>query len=91
MLIKSKFKPPDAPLRPSVSNITKNSAVVMWMQPISDGGLPITGYILERREKFSPHWQKVGRRLIEECRYKLNNLDEGQEYEFRVNTMHNIF
>uniref|UniRef100_A0A8C0VPS4 Titin n=1 Tax=Cyanistes caeruleus TaxID=156563 RepID=A0A8C0VPS4_CYACU len=45
------YVPPDPPKTPEVTAITKDSMVVCWGHPDSDGGSPITNYIVERRDK----------------------------------------
>ena len=57
---------------------------VSWSPPDSDGGSRITSYIIERREKFATRWLRVTRDTITETTFKVKELLEGTEYEFRV-------
>ncbi|KAG8012533.1 Titin [Nibea albiflora] len=58
--------------------------VVEWKPPAKDGGSPIIGYHLERKEKNSILWTKLNKFVIPEARFKTSGLEEGIEYEFRV-------
>lgn len=51
---------------------------------MNDGGSPVTGYVIEKREKGSPRWIKAVETVGPDCKGKVDNLDEGTEYEFRV-------
>lgn len=51
---------------------------------MNDGGSPITGYVIEKREKGSPRWIKAGETGPHDTKGTADNLDEGVEYEFRV-------
>ena len=51
---------------------------------MNDGGSPVTGYIIEKREKGSPRWIKAVETVGPDCKGRVDNLDEGVEYEFRV-------
>uniref|UniRef100_A0A8C7EGV9 Titin n=1 Tax=Nothoprocta perdicaria TaxID=30464 RepID=A0A8C7EGV9_NOTPE len=77
------FDPPSPPGKPTVYDITENAATVAWTLPISDGGTPITGYILERREA-SGKWIRVNKTPILDMKYRVTGLFEGNTYEFRV-------
>ena len=57
---------------------------VKWSPPESDGGSRITNFILERREKFATRWVRVTRDTITETTFRVTDLMEGTEYEFRV-------
>lgn len=78
------YKEPGPPGTPSVTTVTKDSMVVQWHEPISDGGSKILGYHLERKERNSILWTKVNKTVIQDTHYKTINLEEGIEYEFRV-------
>jgi len=49
---------PDAPKQPTVKEVYHDSALISW-EPPADGGKPITGYIVERKEtkanRYTPH------------------------------------
>lgn len=78
------FSVPTAPGRPFVSTVTKYSMMVEWELPAKDGGSPIIGYHLERKEKNSILWTKLNKLVIPEAHFKASGLEEGIEYEFRV-------
>lgn len=40
---------PDAPKQPTVKEVYHDCALISW-EPPADGGKPITGYIVERKE-----------------------------------------
>lgn len=78
------FSVPAAPDTPYVSTVTKYSMVVEWEPPVRDGGSPVVGYHLERKEKNSILWTKLNKFVIPDARFKTSGLEEGIKYEFRV-------
>uniref|UniRef100_A0A8C4S557 Titin n=1 Tax=Erpetoichthys calabaricus TaxID=27687 RepID=A0A8C4S557_ERPCA len=78
------YVPPDPPKTPEVTAITKDSMVVCWGHPESNGGSEITNYIVERRDKTGLRWVKCNKRVVTDLRYKVSGLTEGHEYEYRV-------
>ncbi|XP_014667690.1 PREDICTED: titin-like [Priapulus caudatus] len=81
---KNMFDEPEPPAAPEVSNITPESCIINWKPPEKDAGIPVTGYHLEKRTGYSPRWMKVSREPITDTSYRLDELVEGEEYEFRV-------
>ena len=55
-----------------------------WTPPQSDGGSPITGYVVEMKETVSTRWTKATREPIEHTTLTVESLTTGREYEFRV-------
>ena len=55
-----------------------------WTEPESDGGSPITGYVVEKQDRFSTHWTPVTKREVPDTSFTVSGLSEGMEYEFRV-------
>ncbi|XP_038047566.1 titin-like, partial [Patiria miniata] len=83
-ITKPPYDVPGAPEQPTVSDIDSNQMTVTWETPSSDGGSPITGYILERKEKTSTRWTRVTKETITETTLTVKDLNEGKEYEFHV-------
>ncbi|XP_063336477.1 titin-like [Pelmatolapia mariae] len=84
VVVQYPFSVPAAPGTPFVSTVTKYSMVVEWEPPVRDGGSPVIGYHLERKEKNSILWTKLNKFVIPDARFKTSGLEEGIEYEFRV-------
>uniref|UniRef100_A0A8C4QXL2 Titin n=1 Tax=Eptatretus burgeri TaxID=7764 RepID=A0A8C4QXL2_EPTBU len=84
IVAKNPFVVPSQPKAPEVTTITRDSMIVVWGRPDSDGGSEITGYILEKHDKESPRWIRCIKRPIAELRYRVTNLQENHDYEFRV-------
>uniref|UniRef100_A0AAR2JV61 Titin n=1 Tax=Pygocentrus nattereri TaxID=42514 RepID=A0AAR2JV61_PYGNA len=78
------FSEPGAPNMPFVSSVTKDHMVIEWKPPSNNGGSPVIGYHLERKEKNSILWTKLNKLLIADTRFKTDGLEEGIEYEYRV-------
>lgn len=61
---------------------------VNWEEPETDGGSPITGYWLERKETTSKRWNRVTRDPIRPMplgvSHNVTGLIEGSQYIFRV-------
>ncbi|KAF3843851.1 hypothetical protein F7725_002700 [Dissostichus mawsoni] len=84
VIAKHQFRPPGPPGKPVVYNVTNDGMTIQWEQPIYDGGCPIHGFNVEKREKNSIMWQKVNTVLVKETDYRILELIEGLEYSFRV-------
>ena len=67
-----------------VSDVTKDSAVVTWKAPESDGGSPVTGYVVERSLAASARWLRVNKQPVTELKLSVEELVEDNEYMFRV-------
>lgn len=80
--------PPGQCEKPTLSRITIDSMTVNWEEPDSDGGSPITGYWLERKETTSKRWNRVTRDPIRPMplgvSHTVSGLIEGSQYLFRV-------
>ncbi|UJR23285.1 hypothetical protein I4U23_026301 [Adineta vaga] len=86
ILIKSPFDPPSAPEAPLIDEIFATTCRVQWSPPASDGGTPLTGYIVERHIQGASRWSKVTKQPISpDTTFVIaEDLVEGSEYEFRV-------
>ena len=78
------LEPPGAPGQPEINELTNNSATLHWDKPTSDGGGPITGYWIEKREENTDKWIPVNMSLSPSTYYTVPSLIEDRVYEFRV-------
>lgn len=84
IVAKNPFDEPGAPGTPEPNDWDRHMVELKWAAPAKDGGSPITGYIIEKREKGSTRWIKAGEQRTPDCKGTVENLDEGVTYEFRV-------
>jgi titin len=78
------FTVPLAPFSVEVTEVTGDSMTLTWSKPVTDGGSPISGYVVERLEKTSTRWIRVNREPVVECTTVARKLRKGLEYDFRV-------
>lgn len=57
---------------------------IKWNPPKSDGGAPIQGYIIERKEPKSNRWVKVNTKPVLGDTFKDETVKTGKQYEYRV-------
>ena len=76
---------PDKPSPPrnlDIPTITAESMDLTWEVPEDDGGSPITGYIVEKKNLSHRSWQEVAKTT--ELAATVTNLHDGNQYLFRV-------
>lgn len=84
IIAKDPYETPGQPGRPEAVDWNKDHVDLKWDAPASDGGAPITGYIIEKREKGSNRWEKGAEIPGDQTKGTCPRLEEGKEYEFRV-------
>uniref|UniRef100_H2YLF7 Uncharacterized protein n=1 Tax=Ciona savignyi TaxID=51511 RepID=H2YLF7_CIOSA len=84
VIAKNPYDIPGPPYKPTVTEVTKESMLVTWQPPSSDGGAVISKYILEKRSRTKKKWSKATSDEIGGNQYRVRGLREGQEYMFRV-------
>lgn len=72
------------PGTPEPEDWSANHVDLKWTEPISDGGSPITGYIIEMKDKYSPLWEKAVETTSANPKATVTGLVEGNDYQFRV-------
>jgi len=75
---------PGAPSAPEVSDVTSTSCHLTWTSSRSDGGTPVTGYVIERRTDVGGRWIPLKTKPTATNELDVTDLFEGQKYEFRV-------
>ena len=79
---------PGKPRSLEIVKTLKNGASLKWQAPASDGGAPITGYVLEHRVESGVKWVRAaaGDRgaAAADTAATIGGLKDGLVYEFRV-------
>lgn len=82
---KDPFGKPGKPGTPTAKLIDGGSAELEWAVPDSDGGAPITNYVVEMRES-GDKWRTKSED-VKETKMAVGGLKEGATYEFRVSAV----
>lgn len=80
-------EPPDSTKAPVVVDAAEGSITIEWEPPTFDGGRPISGYLIEKRETSSPRWSKATKQPVKGTDFTADDLIPGAEYEFRVSAI----
>uniref|UniRef100_A0A1I7XRB2 non-specific serine/threonine protein kinase n=1 Tax=Heterorhabditis bacteriophora TaxID=37862 RepID=A0A1I7XRB2_HETBA len=75
---------PGKPQNPEVTDWDADRVSLAWEPPASDGGAPITQYIIEKKGKHGREWQECGKVSGDQTSAEILGLKEGEEYQFRI-------
>ncbi|MCP9266046.1 Twitchin [Dirofilaria immitis] len=89
IIAKDPFNKPEVPGRPEPIATSEDTITLQWTQPLKDGGLPIQGYVLEKREE-GDNWSKCIFGLINDTQYRVTGLTPHKCYEFRVAAVNGV-
>jgi len=64
--------------------VSKDFVTLGWESPDTDGGAPLTGFIVERKDVTKASWVSAGRCEPDTFQFRVTKLIEGNEYEFQV-------
>jgi len=84
IVAKNPYDPPSPPSQPVIDDYDNKSVLLKWKRPPSDGGRPITHYVVEIKDKFSPTWTEVTKTEDPSPECKVEGLKEKMIYQFRV-------
>ena len=86
IIAKNPFDPPSKPDPPTPMDWGVDFCDLKWKVPSSDGGSPITGYIMEIRDKDKRAWKEAFKTPADtlEGKCPAPPIVEDHEYEFRV-------
>ncbi|KAJ9595175.1 hypothetical protein L9F63_013533, partial [Diploptera punctata] len=83
-IAKNPFDEPTKPGTPEITDYDNESVNLKWTKPSSDGGAPIEKYIIEKKDRFKPDWEKAIEVPGDQLEAKVPELKERAEYQFRV-------
>uniref|UniRef100_A0A8C1VDB8 Myosin-binding protein C, fast-type n=1 Tax=Cyprinus carpio TaxID=7962 RepID=A0A8C1VDB8_CYPCA len=81
---------PDPPENVKCTGVGEDSASIQWDPPTFDGGVPVKGYLMERKKKGSSRWTKLNFDIYESTTYEAKKMIEGVLYEMRVFAVNGI-
>lgn len=81
---------PSSPENVTCASVGEDSASITWDAPAYDGGVPIKGYLMERRKVGTPRWTKLNFDPYDSTTYEAKKMIEGQLYEMRVFAVNSI-
>lgn len=84
IVAKNPYEVTDKPGTPELVDWGPQHVELKWEAPKKTNGAPVTGYIIEKKEKFSPHWEEVLVTNTPEPKATVPELKEGNTYQFRV-------
>lgn len=84
IIAKNPYEVTDRPGNPEIVDWGPDFAELKWEAPKKTNGAPVTAYIIEKKEKFSPHWEEVCVTPTAEPKATVPELKEGNTYQFRV-------
>ena len=68
----------------TVDNVTNSSADLSWRKPANNGGLPITGYVIDYRVASRNFWTNATTIKADARTFTITKLMEETDYHFRV-------
>jgi len=77
--------PPVGPLE--VTDIHKEGCKIHWNKPKDNGGLPITGYLVEKMDTATGKWVPAGFVDPSATEHTINGLEPNRKYNFRVKAL----
>ena len=85
------LSPPGRPSGPvEVSKVTPSGCTVSWSKPKEDGGAPITGYSIEKKDVEKDYWSPCGKlsgkmaTVMKDLEFEVTDLVENFVYVFRI-------
>ncbi|XP_072568757.1 myosin binding protein Cb [Paramormyrops kingsleyae] len=81
---------PDPPEGVKCLSVGEDCATVTWEPPKFDGGVPIKGYLMERKKKGSSRWTKLNFDIYTSTTFEAKRMIEGVLYEMRVFAINEI-
>lgn len=82
VIILDKPGKPEGPLE--VHDVHKEGCKLKWKKPKDDGGLPITGYVVEKQDAQTGRWVPAGFVDGDKTDHEITGLEPNKKYNFRV-------
>ena len=84
VVAKNPFDEPSKPGTPEIVDYDNQSVDLKWKEPNSDGGADIEKYIIEKKDRYKPEWEKACEVPGNQLTAHVPDLKERAEYQFRI-------
>ncbi|KAK7901943.1 hypothetical protein WMY93_018712 [Mugilogobius chulae] len=81
---------PEPPENVRCTSVGEDFAVITWDVPPYDGGVPVKGYLMERKKVGSSRWTRLNFDVFESTTYEAKKMIDGVLYEMRVFAVNGI-
>ncbi|KAL7379328.1 hypothetical protein ABVT39_026316 [Epinephelus coioides] len=81
---------PNPPENVKCTSVGEDCGTITWDPPSFDGGVPVKGYLMERKKVGSSRWTKLNFDVYESTTYEAKKMIEGVLYEMRVFSVNGI-
>ena len=68
----SMFSIPEQPRNVKIEEVNRFEVILIWREPVFDGGARITHYNVEKREKLGQRWTNVGKTETLDCKFRVS-------------------
>lgn len=75
---------PGPPGQPQVVDWDSDHVDITWTPPQRDGGAPISGFIVQKKDKYTFDFSNVFEIPGDQMKASVPNLPENKEFQFRV-------
>ncbi len=75
---------PSSPHNLHVTKVYNDYVSLGWEEPEADGGAPISGYVIEKKDVKQNSWINAGHIRADDLKFTVKKLFEGTQYLFRV-------
>lgn len=82
VIILDKPGKPEGPL--DITGVHKEGCKLKWEKPKDDGGLPLTGYVVEKQDLSTGRWVPAGFIDPDKTEHEVTGLEPNKKYNFRV-------
>lgn len=79
-----KLAVPSRPDDVKITDARKETVSLQWKPPKSDGGLPVTEYLIEKRQVGKEKYIPATEETVTDTRFTLTGFKEGDHFEFRI-------
>lgn len=84
---KDPFKPPSKPGKPEVVDSNKKQIKIEWKKPEKNGGSPIQGYNVDRKDPRTGRWVRLNKTPVKDTEFTDDKVQPNKEFQYKVSAI----